>query len=55
MLINTGLTSKFPSPAVVVGPVGTMVLEGAENSRIVLSAIDVDEVLSLDSRETSEE
>jgi hypothetical protein len=30
----------------VVGPVGTVVLEGAENSRIVLSAIGVDEMLS---------
>jgi hypothetical protein len=30
----------------VVGPVGTLVLEGAENSRIVLSAIGADEVLS---------
>jgi hypothetical protein len=46
MLINVGLSSKFPSPTVVVGPVGTLVLEGAKNSRIVLSAIGVDEVLS---------
>jgi hypothetical protein len=46
MLINAGLSSKFPSPTVVVGPVGTLVLEGAENSRIVLSAIGADEVLS---------
>jgi hypothetical protein len=34
------------SLTVVVGPVGTLVLEGAENSRIVLSAISADEVLS---------
>jgi hypothetical protein len=46
MLINAGLSSKFPSPIVVVGPVGTLVLEGAENSRIVLSTIGADEVLS---------
>jgi hypothetical protein len=46
MLINAGLSSKFPSPTVVVGPVGTLVLEGAENLRIVLSAIGADEVLS---------
>jgi hypothetical protein len=46
MLINVGLSSKFPSPTVVVGPVGTLVLEGAENLRIVLSAIGADEVLS---------
>jgi hypothetical protein len=46
MLINAGLSSKFPSPTVVVGPVGTLVLEGAENSQIVLSAIGADEVLS---------
>jgi hypothetical protein len=31
----------------VVGPVGTLVLEGPENSRIVLSAIGADEVLSM--------
>jgi hypothetical protein len=44
------------------GPVGTLVLEGAENSRIILLAIGVDEVLSmgrrcssLDSRKTSKE
>jgi hypothetical protein len=30
MLINAGLSSKFPSPTVVVGPVGTLVLEGGE-------------------------
>jgi hypothetical protein len=30
----------------VVGPVGTLVLEGAENSWIVLSAIGADKVLS---------
>jgi hypothetical protein len=30
----------------VVGPVGTLMLEGAENSRIILSAIAADEVLS---------
>jgi hypothetical protein len=29
----------------VVGPVGTLVLEGAENSRIVLSATSANEVL----------
>jgi hypothetical protein len=29
----------------VVGPVGTLVLDGVENSRIVLSAISADEVL----------
>jgi hypothetical protein len=46
MLINTGLSSKFPSPTIVVGPVGTLVLKGAENSRIVLSAIGADGVLS---------
>jgi hypothetical protein len=46
MLINAGLSSKFLSPTVVVGPVGTLVLEGAENLRIVLSAIGADEVLS---------
>jgi hypothetical protein len=40
------LSSKFPSPTVVVGSVGTLVLEGVEKSRIVLSAIGVDEVLS---------
>jgi hypothetical protein len=46
MLINTGLSSKFLPPTVVVGSVGTLVLEGAENSRIVLSAIGADMVLS---------
>jgi hypothetical protein len=46
MLINASLSSKFLSPTVVVGPVGTLVLDGVENSRIVLSAIGVDEVLS---------
>jgi hypothetical protein len=46
MLINTSLSSKFPSPTVVVGPVGTLVLDGAENTRIVLSTIGADEVLS---------
>jgi hypothetical protein len=30
----------------VVGPVGTLVMEGAENSWIVLSAIGADELLS---------
>jgi hypothetical protein len=49
MLINAGLSSKFPSPTVVVGLVGTLVLEGAENSRIVLSAIGANEVLSMGS------
>jgi hypothetical protein len=46
ILINACLSSKFPSPTIVVGQVGTLVLEGAENSRIVLSAIGADEVLS---------
>jgi hypothetical protein len=46
MLINAGLSSKFPSPTVVVSLVGTLVLVGAENSRIVLSTIGADEVLS---------
>jgi hypothetical protein len=46
ILIYVSLSSKFPSPIVVVGPVGKLVLEGAENSRIVLSAIGADEVLS---------
>jgi hypothetical protein len=46
MLINAGMSSNFPSPTIVVGPVGTLVLDGAENSRIVLSAIGADEVLS---------
>jgi hypothetical protein len=45
MLINIGLSSKFPSPTVVVAPIGTLVLEGAENSRIVLLAICAEEVL----------
>jgi hypothetical protein len=49
MLINAGLSSKFPSPTVVVGLVGTLVVEGAENSRIVLSGIDADGVLSMGS------
>jgi hypothetical protein len=47
MLIKAGLSSKLPSPTVVVGPVETLVLEGAENSQIVLSAIDADKVLSI--------
>jgi hypothetical protein len=46
MLINAVLSSKFLSPTVVVGPVGTLVLEGAENSWIVISATGADEVLS---------
>jgi hypothetical protein len=46
MLINAGLSSKFPSPTIVFGPVGTLVLEGAENSWIILSAMGADEVLS---------
>jgi hypothetical protein len=46
MLINASLSSKFPSPTVTFGPVGTWVLEGAEKLRIVLSAIGADEVLS---------
>jgi hypothetical protein len=45
MLIKASLSSKFPSPTIVVGPVGTLVLDGAENSRIVLSDIGADEVL----------
>jgi hypothetical protein len=49
MLTNAGLSSKFSSPTVVVGPVGTLVLDGVENSRIVLSAIGADEVLSMGS------
>jgi hypothetical protein len=49
MLINAGLSSKFPSMTVVVGPVGTLVLEWAENSWIVLSTIGADEVLSMGS------
>jgi hypothetical protein len=49
MLINAGLSSKFPSPTVVVGLVGTLVVEGAKNSRIVLSGIDADGVLSMGS------
>jgi hypothetical protein len=47
ILINAGLSSKFPSPTIMVGPVGTLVLEAAENSRMVLSAIGADEVLSM--------
>jgi hypothetical protein len=39
MLINAGLSLKFLSPTIVFGPVGTLVLEGAENSRIDLLAI----------------
>jgi hypothetical protein len=61
MLINADLSSKFPSHNIVVGPVGTLVLEGTENLQIVLSVIGADEMLStdrryssLDSRETSE-
>jgi hypothetical protein len=46
MLINAGLSSKFPSPTFTFGLVGTLVLEGAKNSRIVLSVIGADEVLS---------
>jgi hypothetical protein len=46
MLLNAGLSSKFLSPTVVVGPVGTLVLDGAENSRIIPSTIGADEVLS---------
>jgi hypothetical protein len=45
MLINASFSSKFPPPIVVVGPVGTLVSDGAENSRIILSAIGADEVL----------
>jgi hypothetical protein len=40
------LEFKVSVPTVLVGPVGTLVLDGAENSRIVLSAIGADEVLS---------
>jgi hypothetical protein len=46
MLINADLSSKFPSPTIVFGPVGTLVLDGGESSRIVLPAIGADEVLS---------
>jgi hypothetical protein len=46
MLINAGLSTKFPSPTVVVGPVGTLVLDGAKNWRIILSAFGADGVLS---------
>jgi hypothetical protein len=45
-LINANLSSKYPSPTVVVGPVETLALDEAENSRIVLSGIGADEVLS---------
>jgi hypothetical protein len=62
VLISAGLSSKFPSPTVTFGPVGTLVWEEAENSQIVLSTFSADKVLSsgstvfsLDSRETSEE
>jgi hypothetical protein len=59
MLINTGLSSKFLSPTVVVGPVGTLVLEGAENSQrpLVLTKCCLRDqwCLSFESRETSEE
>jgi hypothetical protein len=43
---NAGFSSKLLSRTIVFGPVETLVLEGAENSRIVLSAIGADEVLS---------
>jgi hypothetical protein len=46
MLIHAGLSSKFLSPTVTFGPVGTWVLEGVEKLWIVLSAIGADEVLS---------
>jgi hypothetical protein len=46
MLTNACLSSNFPSPTIVVGQVGTLVLEGAENSRIVPLANGADEVLS---------
>jgi hypothetical protein len=46
MLINAVLRSKFPSPTITFGLIGTLVLEGPENSRIILSTISVDEVLS---------
>jgi hypothetical protein len=46
MLINAGLSTKFPSPTIVVGPVGTLVLDGAKNWRIILSAFGADGVLS---------
>jgi hypothetical protein len=49
MLINASLSSKFPSPTVTFGPIGTLELEGEENSRIVLSAIGADEVASMGS------
>jgi hypothetical protein len=46
MLINADLSSKFPLPTVTFGPVGTWLLDGAENSWIVLSAMGADKVLS---------
>jgi hypothetical protein len=46
MLISVGLSSKFSSPTITFGLVETLVLEGAKNSRIVLSAIGADELLS---------
>jgi hypothetical protein len=49
MLINADLSSKFPSPTVVVGSVGILVLEGAENSWIILLAVNADEVLPTES------
>jgi hypothetical protein len=49
MFINAGLSSKFLSPTVVFGLVGALVLEGAENSRIIFSAIGADEMLSTES------
>jgi hypothetical protein len=49
MLINTGLSSMFPSPTITFGPVETWVLEGAKKSQIVLSAISADGVLSTES------
>jgi hypothetical protein len=49
MLINACLSSKFLFPTIVFGPVGILVLEGVQNSRIVLLAIGADEVLSTES------
>jgi hypothetical protein len=46
MLINAGLSSKFPSPTIMFGPVGTWVLKGAKKSWIIHSVIGADEVLS---------
>jgi hypothetical protein len=60
MLINAGLCSKFPSPTIVVGLVGTLVLDGksrGSSSRpLVLTRCCLRDrrCSSLESRETSE-